>query len=240
MNIYDSNNAFKGGITYTSPALYFGGGQTAAPNSGLSFDIPLATVNNMTNTALAFNNANSNSNRDFLGGVFSYAQTSNNMTAAQTVNMFDTALQNQAALAMTQTQQVPSMWQGLLDTSVQLADASRRITNAGNKGMCFITTAVCEAEGKPDDCEELTVLRAFRDDWMAKDEAGLRLIRQYYDEAPAIVAKIKERPDADKIFAIMRHGYIRPAVRAAVEKRNEDALRIYTDLVTYAREVANV
>ena len=32
-------------------------------------------------------------------------------------------------------------------------------------GLCFITTAVCEEEGKPDDCEELTAFRAFRDDF---------------------------------------------------------------------------
>lgn len=33
-------------------------------------------------------------------------------------------------------------------------------------GLCFITTAVCEAEGKPDDCAELTAFRAFRDGYL--------------------------------------------------------------------------
>ena len=30
-------------------------------------------------------------------------------------------------------------------------------------GLCFITTAVCQELGKPDDCAELTAFRAFRD-----------------------------------------------------------------------------
>ena len=33
-------------------------------------------------------------------------------------------------------------------------------------GLCFITTAVCESEGKPDDCAELTAFRAFRDGYL--------------------------------------------------------------------------
>lgn len=33
-------------------------------------------------------------------------------------------------------------------------------------GLCFITTAVCEAAGLPDDCAELTAFRAFRDGYL--------------------------------------------------------------------------
>ena len=33
-------------------------------------------------------------------------------------------------------------------------------------GLCFITTAVCQELGKPDDCEELTAFRAFRDGYL--------------------------------------------------------------------------
>ena len=32
--------------------------------------------------------------------------------------------------------------------------------------FCFITTAICEAQGKPDDCAELTAFRAFRDGYL--------------------------------------------------------------------------
>src|SRR6185295_8850185 len=34
------------------------------------------------------------------------------------------------------------------------------------RGLCFITTACAQAQGLPDDCEELTVLRGLRDDYI--------------------------------------------------------------------------
>ena len=40
-------------------------------------------------------------------------------------------------------------------------------------GLCFITTAVCEEEGKPDDCEELTAFRAFRDGYLKSCRLGV-------------------------------------------------------------------
>ena len=240
-NITDSNNAFAGGITYTSPALFFGSGGVGggfAPNSGLSFDIPLSTVNNMTNNALGFTALNSMSNRDFVGGIYAGAQGSLNQTSGQVISGFNTALQNQSNLAWFQASQAPELMQGMFSTSLGLADAARRITNAANKGACFITTAVCEADNKPDDCDELQTLRAFRDEVMLKTDKGRALVKQYYEEAPSIVEKIKARKDAQTIFNAMRHGYINPAVKAVKDLRMDDAYRIYCDLFAFAQEAA--
>ena len=52
--------------------------------------------------------------------------------------------------------------------------------------LCYLTTAVCAAEGKADDCAELTALRSFRDGWL-KDNGGQALIDRYYDMAPTMV-----------------------------------------------------
>ena len=45
--------------------------------------------------------------------------------------------------------------------------------------MCFITSAVCLSSGKPDDCEELRVMRTFRDMWLRKQPFGEAEIDDY-------------------------------------------------------------
>ena len=57
-------------------------------------------------------------------------------------------------------------------------------------GLCFITTAVCQELGKPDNCAELTAFRAFRDGYLASQPDGEALIHEYYNIAPGIVTCI--------------------------------------------------
>lgn len=66
---------------------------------------------------------------------------------------------------------------------------------------CFITTACVQAQGLPDDCVELETLRAFRDGHVLRLDGGEALVADYYAHAPAIVAAIDRRPDADAIYA---------------------------------------
>lgn len=64
--------------------------------------------------------------------------------------------------------------------------------DVGYKGgsSCFLTSACVDYLGKADDCEELTMLRAFRDNYMSKSEEGEKLVKEYYEVAPIIVEKI--------------------------------------------------
>ena len=70
----------------------------------------------------------------------------------------------------------------------------------GKSGGCFITTAVCDTLGKPDDCYELTMFRDFRDNWMAVQADGESLIQEYYVVAPKIVSAINQFPNAKEIY----------------------------------------
>ena len=70
---------------------------------------------------------------------------------------------------------------------------SSRITESSG---CFITSAVCTALGKPDNCEELTLLRAYRDAVKKDDPVVATLIAEYYRVAPMVVAKIDAELDA--------------------------------------------
>ncbi len=82
------------------------------------------------------------------------------------------------------------------------------------RSCCHITTATCTSLGLPDDCDELTTLRWFRDEVLLPTEAGRQEVAAYYEEAPAIVAAIDRTDAAPRVYrAIYRDG-IAPAVAA--------------------------
>lgn len=80
--------------------------------------------------------------------------------------------------------------------------------------LCFITTAVCEFEGKPDDCEELTAFRAFRDGWLKDQPDGAALTEEYYRVAPAIVTVIDRCDDRAAVYGTIRKDYLQPCYEA--------------------------
>ena len=102
------------------------------------------------------------------------------------------------------------------------------------QGSCFLTTAVCEYLGKPDDCEELTTLRAYRDNWLAKQPGGRELIEEYYAIAPGIVRAMKDSPDYGELCETLLARYIRPCLALIAEGKNEECKRLYMEMVRYA------
>jgi hypothetical protein len=70
-----------------------------------------------------------------------------------------------------------------------------------DKSGCFLTTACVEHAGLADDCRELTVLRSFRDNYVASLGNGSALLAEYYEVAPEIVRQIEQGTDRDTILA---------------------------------------
>ncbi len=101
---------------------------------------------------------------------------------------------------------------------------------------CFITTAVCEAHGLPDDCTELTTLRGFRDSYMESTPSGRALVERYYATAPALVTRINARADKNDLYAHLRNTFIVPAVSAVHRGENEEAQRVYHDMMDWLNE----
>jgi hypothetical protein len=120
--------------------------------------------------------------------------------------------------------------------------ASRDVGKKSGKGMfgCFITTAVCSHMGLPDDCEYLTILRAFRDDFMLAEPARAAMVHEYYDFAPAIVEDISRLPAGEQnaIYSDMREYFIEPAVKAITQGANDVALMLYVCLFEFAKQKA--
>ena len=100
---------------------------------------------------------------------------------------------------------------------------------------CFITTAVCQNFGKPDNCYELMAFRNFRDTWLINQADGKNLIAQYYEIAPKIVKKINCLPNAAKIYKNIWSEYLQPSLNLIEADENSACKKIYVDMVNTLR-----
>lgn len=96
--------------------------------------------------------------------------------------------------------------------------------------LCFITTATCAYEGKPDDCAELTAFRAFRDGWLT-EHGGADLIAAYYEKAPGIVTCIELCDEPRERYAEIRARWLEPCYRDLREGRMRECRARYVDMV---------
>lgn len=101
----------------------------------------------------------------------------------------------------------------------------------GSSGGCFLTSACTEARGLPDNCEELTTLRAFRDGYMKSLPQGQADICEYYHIAPVIVEQIHLLPNAKEIFDRIYRELVLPCVELIRAENNEAAYLKYKDYV---------
>lgn len=98
-------------------------------------------------------------------------------------------------------------------------------------GLCFITTAVCEQAGLPDDCAQLTAFRAFRDGYLRSCPDGDALIAEYYDTAPGIVTCIDLCEDRAAAYEAIRREYLEDCYADILSGRNEACKNRYTRMV---------
>ena len=141
-----------------------------------------------------------------------------------------TAEQAEAYLSVYQSGKIP-------DEELD-AVAGGRSCDYWPNATCFLTTAVCEYLGKADDCEELTTLRAYRDNWLAKQPGGRELIEEYYAIAPGIVRAMKESADYGIICEELLARYISPCLALIAEGKNEECKELYMEMVRYAEGIA--
>lgn len=102
--------------------------------------------------------------------------------------------------------------------------------------FCFITTAVCAYLGKPDDCYELTILRKFRDGWLAQQNNGLDLIQEYYSIAPQIVDAIDASERKDQTYTHLWKDYIKPCITLIELSAYETCKDLYMTMVRELKE----
>lgn len=111
-------------------------------------------------------------------------------------------------------------------------------TNSGSGG-CYLTSACMKhmQEEFDDNCEELTILRWFRDKFVSEED-----IKHYYKTAPIIVDAIDKLEDNKKIYEYIYENVVDACVKAIKNKDYDFAYNRYKSSILaleeqYARKV---
>lgn len=105
---------------------------------------------------------------------------------------------------------------------------------------CYLTTAMCNILGKPDNCYELEMLRGFRENYMRKTDEGRVLLNQYDVISIPIAASLLKNKDRVAIANNMRDQYINVAIDLIIQGENELAIEQYKRMVFYIKDILGV
>ncbi|NER84912.1 MAG: hypothetical protein F6K42_36455 [Leptolyngbya sp. SIO1D8] len=103
------------------------------------------------------------------------------------------------------------------------------------ESSCFLTTACVVHKGLDDNCDQLEILRRFRDTYVHSLPGGSELIEEYYDIAPKIVARIDASPSREKTLDWL-YSKIEEVVELIKEGQNHEALVQYCSVVKELRK----
>ena len=100
-------------------------------------------------------------------------------------------------------------------------------------GGCYLTTACMKhmQEEFDDNCEELTILRWFRDKFVSEED-----INHYYKTAPIIVAAIDKLEDNKKIYEYIYENVVDACVKAIKNKDYDFAYKRYKSSILALEE----
>lgn len=118
---------------------------------------------------------------------------------------------------------------------IQYADY-HTIQSGFKQRLCYITTAVCEGLNKGRDCEELQILKQYRDNYLAGTEEGDILIREYYDIAPTIVKRMEKEEDRDEKYRYLWEHYLKNCVSMVHKECFEECRETYMRMVAELKE----
>lgn len=158
-----------------------------------------------------------------------------NLTMAVYITPILTYTQDEFCIEL--CQRMVELWNEKKVTTLQLSFATYDDISSGFKRKwCYITTAVCESQGKPDDCYELTALRGYRDGYLMQSESGKALVEEYYDIAPVIVRAIDMYPDRERIYNEIYTSSLIPCIHCIEDGENETCRELYTGMVAELKE----
>jgi serine/threonine protein kinase len=110
-------------------------------------------------------------------------------------------------------------------------------SSSSSSPLCFITTAVCGYFNKPDDCYELTLLREYRDSWLAQQPDGKALIKEYYETAPKIVRAMDDDSQYGSIYTMLYEFYIEPCIKHIENHEYAECKTKYINMVNFLKEL---
>ena len=106
-------------------------------------------------------------------------------------------------------------------------------SNKNSGSMCYITTAICEIQGKSDDCYELQTLRDYRDNWLQHQMGGSELIAEYYRTAPALATALHADENRTAIADKLYQDYLLPCISFIRNNQPEACREHYIHMVNF-------
>lgn len=98
-----------------------------------------------------------------------------------------------------------------------------------DSGGCYLTTACMLSMNASDNCNELMILRDFRDKMIDEDEDFKKIVIEYYKKAPLIVNKIEKDNSKKKIYDDIYANTIIPCINFIKNKQYKEAVKVYGD-----------
>lgn len=95
---------------------------------------------------------------------------------------------------------------------------------------CYVTTACVDHVGLADDCEEMEILRHFRDLLVEQDEEFREAVLEYYRKAPIIVQKINDSETKDEELEYLYVNLVQKCVELLKEERYDEAKEHYVNV----------
>lgn len=102
--------------------------------------------------------------------------------------------------------------------------------------LCFVTTAVCMGLHKPQDCEEIVMMKRYRDEYLFRQPDGEKIIQEYYNIAPTIVKRIARKPDAEAVYRYLWEKYISRCVELLRQGESAECRTVYEDMMCELRK----
>ena len=115
--------------------------------------------------------------------------------------------------------------------SYSSSSSSRSYSSSSSDKGCFITTATCSALNKEDNCDELLVIKKYRDVMKTSDPKVKELIKEYYRVAPSIVIEIDNEIDSQNIYLSLWDEYIKKTYDYIVKNDYSAATKTYIRMV---------
>lgn len=106
-------------------------------------------------------------------------------------------------------------------------DSRKNMYNYSNESGCYLTTAMCDILGYPDDNYYLQMLRTFRDETLKKNIKYIPILIQYDVIGPQIAYNLYQDQNKTTIAKTLFTAYITKAVTAIEENKTQEAVNIY-------------
>lgn len=115
-------------------------------------------------------------------------------------------------------------------SSIKAADYES-IFNGFKRKLCYITTAVCEALNKPEDCPEVMRMKEYRDNYFCLLPDGSKMIEEYYDISPTILKRIEKNSLQKEKYLWIWDTFLSPCLTALEQGQKEECGLIYQEMV---------